>query len=73
MSSILSRYILREAAQTWIVVTVVLLLILLTNTFAQVLGDAASDKLPKDAVVVVNLSGRGDKDVSIVEQHRPMQ
>ena len=29
-------------------------------------------KLPKDTVVVVNLSGRGDKDVSIVEQHRPM-
>jgi tryptophan synthase beta chain len=29
-------------------------------------------KLPKDAIVVVNLSGRGDKDVSIVEQHRPM-
>ncbi len=27
----------------------------------------------KDTVVVVNLSGRGDKDVSIVEQHRPMQ
>jgi tryptophan synthase beta chain len=30
-------------------------------------------KLPKDTVVVVNLSGRGDKDVSIVEQHRPMR
>lgn len=29
-------------------------------------------KLPKDSIVVVNLSGRGDKDVSIVEQHRPM-
>jgi tryptophan synthase beta chain len=31
------------------------------------------DKLPKETVVVVNLSGRGDKDISIVEQHRPMQ
>jgi tryptophan synthase beta chain len=30
-------------------------------------------KLPDDTVAVVNLSGRGDKDVSIVEQHRPMQ
>jgi len=30
-------------------------------------------KLPADTVVVVNLSGRGDKDVSIVEKHRPMQ
>ena len=29
-------------------------------------------KLSKDTIVVVNLSGRGDKDVSIVEQHRPM-
>jgi len=53
MSSILSRYVLRETAQTWIVVTFVLLLILLTNTFAQVLGDAASDKLPRDAVFQV--------------------
>ncbi len=50
MSSILSRYILRETAQTWVVVTFVLLLILLTNQFAQVLGDAAADKLPKEAV-----------------------
>jgi lipopolysaccharide export system permease protein len=53
MSSILSRYILRETAQTWIVVTLVLLLILLTNTFAQVLGDAASGRLPRDAVFYV--------------------
>ncbi len=29
-------------------------------------------KLPPDTVVVVNLSGRGDKDVSIVETHRPL-
>ncbi len=28
-------------------------------------------KLPPETVAVVNLSGRGDKDVSIVEQHRP--
>jgi len=53
MSSILSRYILKETAQTWIVVTMVLLLILLTNQFAQVLGDAAADKLPKEAVFKV--------------------
>ena len=50
MSSILSRYILKETVQTWAVVTTVLLLILLTNQFAQVLGDAAADKLPKEAV-----------------------
>lgn len=29
-------------------------------------------KLPPDTVAVVNLSGRGDKDVSIVETHRPL-
>ena len=29
-------------------------------------------KLNPDTIVVVNLSGRGDKDVSIVEKHRPL-
>jgi tryptophan synthase beta chain len=29
-------------------------------------------KLGPDTVAVVNLSGRGDKDVSIVEKHRPL-
>ena len=29
-------------------------------------------KLPKDYIAVVSLSGRGDKDVNIVEQHRPV-
>ncbi len=32
-----------------------------------------SGKLPSDTVVVVNLSGRGDKDVSIVEKCRPLK
>ena len=30
-------------------------------------------KLSPDTVAVVNLSGRGDKDVSIVERHRPLE
>ena len=30
-------------------------------------------KLPAETIAVVNLSGRGDKDVSIVEKYRPMQ
>ncbi len=30
-------------------------------------------KLPAETTVLVNLSGRGDKDVGIVEKHRPMQ
>lgn len=29
-------------------------------------------KLDPETIVMVNLSGRGDKDVSIVEQHRPL-
>jgi len=31
------------------------------------------DEFNSDTVVVVNLSGRGDKDVSIVEKHRPLE
>lgn len=53
MSGILGRYLFREAARTWLVVTLVLLLILLTNQFAAVIGDAASGKLPRDAVLLV--------------------
>jgi len=30
-------------------------------------------KLDAETVAVVNLSGRGDKDVSIVEKRRPLQ
>ena len=30
-------------------------------------------KLPADTAVVVNLSGRGDKDIGIVEEHRPLK
>ena len=29
-------------------------------------------KLPAETIAVVNLSGRGDKDVGIVEKHRPV-
>ena len=34
---------------------------------------ALKGKMPADTVAVVNLSGRGDKDVGIVEQHRPVK
>lgn len=50
MFRILDRYIFKEIANTWLGVTMVLLLILLTNQFARVLGDVAKDKLPKDAI-----------------------
>ena len=54
---ILDRYIFREIAWTWFGVTGVLLLILLTNQFARVLGDVAKGKLPKYAALdVIGLS-----------------
>jgi lipopolysaccharide export system permease protein len=53
MAAIANRYILREAAQTWLAVTAVLLLILVTNQFAKVLGDAAANQLPKEALLRV--------------------
>ncbi len=57
MIRILDRYIFREIATSWVGVTAVLLLILLTNQFARVLGDVAKGKLPKNAVFdVIGLS-----------------
>ena len=57
MTRILDRYIFREIATTWLGVTLVLLLILLTNQFARVLGDVAKGNLPKDAAFdVIGLS-----------------
>ena len=53
MAAIANRYVLRETAQTWLVVTAVLLLILVTTQFATVLSDAASNRLPKDALLIV--------------------
>ncbi len=57
MIRILDRYIFREITTTWFAVTLVLLLILLTNQFARVLGDVAKGKLPRDAAFdVIGLS-----------------
>ena len=53
MRRILDRYIFREIAWTWAGVTVVLLLILLINQFARILGDVAKGRLPKDAAMDV--------------------
>jgi len=53
MTGLLHRYILREIFQTWLVVTLVLLLILVTNQFASVVGDAAANKLPRAAIMQV--------------------
>ncbi|MEO8223693.1 MAG: LPS export ABC transporter permease LptF [Gammaproteobacteria bacterium] len=53
MHGILQRYVLRETLQTWLVVTLVLLLILVTSQFASVLGEAAANKLPRTAILQV--------------------
>ena len=57
MFQVFGRYLLREAFQAWLLVTFVLLFILMSNQFAQVLGDAAADRLPKETVFqVIGLS-----------------
>lgn len=57
MRRILDRYIFKEIATTWLFVTLVLLMILLTNQFARVLGDVAKGKLPRGAAFdVIGLS-----------------
>ncbi len=57
MSRVLDRYLFREIAATWFAVTLVLLLILLTSQFAQVLGDVAKGRLPRAAALdVIGLS-----------------
>ena len=57
MSRVLDRYVFREIAATWFAVTLVLLLILLTSQFAQVLGDVAKGRLPRAAALeVIGLS-----------------
>lgn len=50
MFRVLNKYVFREALQAWLSVTGVLLFVLLSNQFARVLGDAAKDKIPKQAV-----------------------
>ncbi|NBR18075.1 MAG: LptF/LptG family permease, partial [Gammaproteobacteria bacterium] len=51
MAQILSRYILRETLGTWLGVTTVLLVILLTNQVATVLARAAEQGFPRDVVL----------------------
>ncbi|NBP08438.1 MAG: LptF/LptG family permease [Gammaproteobacteria bacterium] len=51
VAQILSRYILRETLGTWLGVTTVLLVILLTNQVATVLARAAEQGFPRDVVL----------------------
>jgi lipopolysaccharide export system permease protein len=48
--SLISRYILREAFGAWLIVVAVLFTILMTKQFADILGEAAAERLPRDAV-----------------------
>ena len=50
MTRIIDRYLVRETVLTWAAVTVILMLILLSNRFALLLGDAAAGQLPRDTV-----------------------
>lgn len=51
--SLISRYVFRECVAVLLVVVATLFLILMSNQFAQILGDAAADELPKEAVFSV--------------------
>jgi lipopolysaccharide export system permease protein len=51
--STLDRYLLRDAAASWLAVIVVLLLIMLSTRFASLLADAAAGELPRDLLFKV--------------------
>ena len=51
--NLIGRYIFREAFGSWFVVMAVLFLIFMTNRLADILGDAAADRLPRDAVLAI--------------------
>jgi lipopolysaccharide export system permease protein len=65
LGRILDRYVLKEVLASWLVVTGVLLVILLTNQMARVLARAAENRYPQQ--VVLQLIGLGAlQDVSII-------
>jgi lipopolysaccharide export system permease protein len=51
--NLIGRYIFREAFGSWFVVMAVLFLIFMTNQLADILGDAAGNRLPRDAVLAI--------------------
>jgi lipopolysaccharide export system permease protein len=48
--NLIGRYVLREAFGSWLVVMAALFVIFMTNQLAEILGDAAGDRLPRDAI-----------------------
>lgn len=56
----LDRYIFREVAVTWVAVTGVLLVILVSNQLARVLSQAAANDFPRDVVLaLIGLTSAG--------------
>lgn len=51
--NLIGRYIFREAFGSWLMVMAVLFAIFMTNQLAEILGDAAADRLPRDAVLAI--------------------
>jgi lipopolysaccharide export system permease protein len=51
--NLIGRYIFREAFGSWLMVMAVLFLIFMTNQLADILGDAAAERLPRDAVLAI--------------------
>jgi len=51
--NLIGRYIFREAFGSWLMVMAVLFLIFMTNQLADILGDAAADRLPREAVLAI--------------------
>ena len=51
--NLIGRYIFREAFGSWLMVLTVLFLIFMTNQLADILGDAAANRLPRDAVLAI--------------------
>jgi lipopolysaccharide export system permease protein len=50
---LIGRYIFREAFGSWLMVLTVLFFIFMTNQLADILGDAAANRLPRDAVLAI--------------------
>jgi lipopolysaccharide export system permease protein len=56
----LDRYLLKEVAETWLAVTGVLLVILLSNQLARVLSQAAANNFPRSVVLsLIGLTSAG--------------
>lgn len=51
--NLLSRYIFRETAGSTAIVLAVLLIIFMSNQFAEILGEAAANEIPKSSLFVV--------------------